>query len=171
MQHYKVSSGDSEVQISESEWAHFCSHYRLVEAAGGLVKNGSGEYLLIFRNGRWDLPKGKREAGESMEQTAIREVMEECGVDRLTLQGLLQVTYHTYALPDADVLKRTCWYSMSYFGERSKLRPQAEEGIEVAEFLPAEKVAECLACSYPSIREVFAAERRLLEASGTVGGF
>ncbi|MDR1343146.1 MAG: NUDIX domain-containing protein [Prevotellaceae bacterium] len=165
MQHYKVFSGDSEMQIGESEWAHFCSRYRLVEAAGGLVKNSRGEYLLIFRNGRWDLPKGKREAGESMEQTAVREVMEECGVDRLTLQGLLLVTYHTYTLQDTDVLKRTCWYSMSYSGERPKLQPQAEEGIEVAEFLPAEKVAGCIACSYPSIREVFAAERCLLEAS------
>ncbi|MDR1416819.1 MAG: NUDIX domain-containing protein [Prevotellaceae bacterium] len=164
MHYYKVSSNDSEVQISESDWAHFCSRYRLIEAAGGLVKNSSGEYLVIFRNGRWDLPKGKREEGERMEQTAIREVMEECGVDGLTLQGLLLTTYHTYTLQDVDVLKQTCWYAMSYSGNRCELQPQAEEGIEVAEFLPVEKAAACLASSYPSIRDVFAAELGLLSA-------
>ncbi|MDR0413808.1 MAG: NUDIX domain-containing protein [Prevotellaceae bacterium] len=159
--YYRVSSCDSEVQVSESEWAHFCSRHLLIEAAGGLVKNSDGEYLVIFRNGRWDLPKGKREAGESLEQTAIREVMEECGIDGLTLQGLLHVTYHTYTLQETNVLKQTTWYAMSYAGSRCLLRPQAEEGIETAEFLSAEKAAACLAASYPSIREVFAAERLL----------
>jgi 8-oxo-dGTP pyrophosphatase MutT (NUDIX family) len=160
VQNFKVFSNDKELQICESEWANFCSRYQLIDAAGGLVKNSCGEYLMIFRNGRWDLPKGKREEGESMEQTAIREVTEECGVDALTLQRLLTVTYHTYTLNGADVLKRTCWYAMSCADNRRALQPQAEEGIEVAEFLPAEKVDACLECSYSSIREVFAAERR-----------
>jgi 8-oxo-dGTP pyrophosphatase MutT (NUDIX family) len=154
---YKVFSDDKELQICESEWTDFSGRYLLVEAAGGLVKNGEGEYLMIFRNGKWDLPKGKREDGESMEQTAIREVMEECGVDAPTLQSLLTVTYHTYTLQGVDVLKRTCWYAMSCAGKPHKLQPQTEEGIEVAEFFPPKKVADCLACCYPSIKEVFAA--------------
>ncbi|MDR0687240.1 MAG: NUDIX domain-containing protein [Prevotellaceae bacterium] len=168
MPHYKVSFGDSEALIGEGEWAYFCSRYRLVEAAGGLVKNSAGEYLMIFRNGRWDLPKGKREEGESMEQAAVREVMEECGISRLTLQGLLVATYHTYALQGVDVLKKTCWYAMTCSGKQRRLRPQAEEGIEAAEFLPAEKVAGYLLRAYPAVRDVFAAERRGL-AAGAYG--
>jgi 8-oxo-dGTP pyrophosphatase MutT (NUDIX family) len=164
MPHYKVSFGDSEALIDEGEWAYFCSRYRLVEAAGGLVKNSVGEYLMIFRNGRWDLPKGKREEGESMEQAAVREVMEECGVSRPTLQGLLVATYHTYTLQGVDVLKKTCWYAMTCSGKQRRLQPQAEEGIEAAEFLPAEKVADYLLRAYPAIRDVFAAERRGLAA-------
>lgn len=150
-----------ELHVCESEWASFCSRYRLVDAAGGLVRSSSGEYLMIFRNGRWDLPKGKREEGESVEQTAVREVMEECGVDRLALQSLLTVTYHTYTLNGVDILKRTYWYAMSYAGSGRALQPQTEEGIEAAVFLPAEKVAGCLQCSYSSIKEVFAAAHRL----------
>ncbi|MDR3188842.1 MAG: NUDIX domain-containing protein [Prevotellaceae bacterium] len=156
---YKVFCDDRELQVGESEWLSFCSRYQLVEAAGGLVRSGGGECLMIFRNGRWDLPKGKREEGESVEQTALREVMEECGVGALTLQGLLTVTYHTYTLNGVDVLKRTYWYAMRYAGSLRALQPQAEEGIEVAEFLPPEKVAACLEASYGSIREVFAAEK------------
>jgi 8-oxo-dGTP pyrophosphatase MutT (NUDIX family) len=160
MRCYKIFSNEMELQICESEWASFCSRYRLVDAAGGLVGSSSGEYLMIFRNGRWDLPKGKREEGESVEQTAVREVMEECGIDSLTLQGLLTVTYHTYTLNGVDVLKRTYWYAMSYAGARRTLQPQAEEGIEAAEFLPADKIADCLQRSYCSIRDVFAAAKR-----------
>jgi 8-oxo-dGTP pyrophosphatase MutT (NUDIX family) len=131
-----------------------------VEAAGGLVKNGDGEYLMIFRNGKWDLPKGKREAGESMEQTAVREVMEECGLNGLALQDLLLTTYHTYTWQGVDVLKKTCWYTMTCSGKRCNLQPQAEEGIEVAEFVPAEKVADRLLCSYHTIRDVFATYKK-----------
>ena len=159
MCYYRVFSGDTELRISESEWASFCTRYRPVDAAGGLVRSSSGEYLLIFRNGRWDLPKGKREEGESVEQTAVREVMEECGVEEVTLQRLLTVTYHTYTLNGVDVLKRTYWYAMSYAGNRRTLQPQAEEGIEMAVFVPAEKAALHLESSYLSIREVFATAR------------
>jgi 8-oxo-dGTP pyrophosphatase MutT (NUDIX family) len=160
VQYYKVFFGDKEQQICENDWSSFCSRYRLVDAAGGLVRSRGGEYLLIFRNGVWDLPKGKREEGESVEQTAIREVMEECGVESLTLHNLLTITYHTYTLNGVDVLKRTYWYAMSYAGSLRALQPQTDEGIERAEFLPAEKIAACMECSYGSIREVFAAERR-----------
>ncbi|MDR0711277.1 MAG: NUDIX domain-containing protein [Prevotellaceae bacterium] len=153
----KVFSGNKELQIYESEWADFSGRYLQVEAAGGLVKNGKGEYLMIFRNGRWDLPKGKREEGESMEQTAIREVMEECGIDAPTLQGLLTVTYHTYTLQGVDILKHTCWYAMTCAEKPGKLQPQLEEGVEAVAFVPPEKVADCVAAGYPSIKEVFVA--------------
>ncbi|MDR3328998.1 MAG: NUDIX domain-containing protein [Prevotellaceae bacterium] len=154
---YTVFSGAQERRIGEGEWGAFCSGYQLVEAAGGLVANRHGEYLMIFRNGLWDLPKGKQEEGERLAQTALREVMEECHIDRLTLQALLAVTYHTYALRGVEVLKRTSWYAMRYAGDLRQLQPQREEGIEVAEFCTAEEAAKRVAAGYPSIAKVFEA--------------
>ena len=39
---------------------------RYVRAAGGIVTDDAGNRLLIHRNGRWDLPKGKVEQGETL---------------------------------------------------------------------------------------------------------
>ncbi len=155
---HTVFSKSKKQHIPNEEWEQFCRRHAVVEAAGGLVQNGGGEYLMIFRNGRWDLPKGKREPNESMEQTAVREVQEECGIDRLRLERLLIVTHHTYTQHGIDVLKPTHWYAMQYEGSESVFTPQAEEGIEVAKFFSKDKImTECFTNCYDNIREVFAA--------------
>ena len=66
------------------------------KAGGGLVYNKKGEVLFIFRNGKWDLPKGGTEKFEEMEQTAMREVEEETGVGKLKITKKLQKTYHIF---------------------------------------------------------------------------
>lgn len=68
-------------------------------SAGGLVVNLSrGEAALIGRLDRrgtllWSLPKGHIEAGETAQQTAIREVHEETGIDGVVLAELGSIDY------------------------------------------------------------------------------
>lgn len=125
-----------------------------VDAAGGLICNDLGEFLLIFRNGLWDLPKGKREKGESTAENAIREVMEECGIPTPELGELICVTDHTYHRDGQFVLKHTYWYSMSV-SSSAPTRPQTEEGITQTAWVPAGEIRQYAGQTYPSINEVF----------------
>lgn len=126
-----------------------------INAAGGLVQNSNGEYLLIFRNGLWDLPKGKQEEGEDIALTALREVEEECGIGGLEQGELLCITHHTYHMNGLFMLKDTYWYAMRYNGDSCTMQPQLEEGIQRCEWVPADKVSQYLKNTYPSIRKVF----------------
>ena len=125
-----------------------------VDAAGGLICNDLGEFLLIFRNGMWDLPKGKREKGESTAENAVREVMEECGIPAPELGELICVTDHTYHRDGQFVLKHTYWYSMSV-SSSAPTRPQTEEGITQTAWVPAGEIRQYAGQTYPSINEVF----------------
>ena len=131
-----------------------CSEFNQINAGGGLVRNSAGEYLLIFRNGKWDLPKGKQEAGEDIKVTAVREVEEECGIDSLELGNLLCVTHHTYRMNGEFMLKHTFWYNMEYKGDAT-LKPQTEENIEICKWVKGEEIAELVKDTYPSIKRVF----------------
>ena len=131
-----------------------CSEFNQINAGGGLVRNLAGEYLLIFRNGKWDLPKGKQEAGEDIKVTAVREVEEECGIDSLELGNLLCVTHHTYRVNGEFMLKHTFWYNMEYKGDAT-LKPQTEENIEMCKWVKGEEIAELVKDTYPSIKRVF----------------
>ncbi|MGQ0829546.1 MAG: NUDIX hydrolase, partial [Bacteroidota bacterium] len=113
---------------------YFTSMFCIIEAAGGLVKNKKEEWLFIFRNNKWDLPKGKIEKKESIKTTAIREVEEECGIKGLTILKELPTTYHTYYLEEKAILKPTYWFEM-YCNDTSKLKPQTEEGITDVKWL------------------------------------
>ena len=97
----------------ECMWRDFCSYYQLIEAAGGVVVNSKREVLWILRNGKWDLPKGKVESGEKVEDAAVREVEEECTVRGISRGALLGVTYHTYSYMSETILKKTYWYAMT----------------------------------------------------------
>jgi len=126
---------------------------QLIKAAGGLVKNENGEFLFIFRNKRWDLPKGKVEKGEKMKETALREVEEECGVDIEQNNEKLCRTYHFYELGGRIVLKKTNWYNMTVKGV-PELIPQKEEGITRAEWLGKGQLAPVIKNTYPLILDV-----------------
>lgn len=124
-----------------------------VDAAGGLVRNADGQYLLILRNGIWDLPKGKREKGEDVAQTAIREVMEETGIPAPEEGQLICVTDHTYRRDGQFVLKHTHWYAMR-LTQPCSTKPQTEEGITQTAWIPAAELPGYAEQTYPSIREV-----------------
>ena len=125
-----------------------------IVAGGGLVQNGFGEYLLIFRNGKWDLPKGKQECGEALHLTALREVSEECGLTSITLGPFIASTRHSYWTEDMLIFKQTHWYHI-YTERRPPLHPQSEEGIEQCRWCAPEEAIQLLSESYPSIRWIF----------------
>lgn len=134
----------------------FKHHFRLVEAAGGLVHNEEKEILLIKRNGIWDLPKGKVDDGEDTEHAAIREVMEECGIGNVKITHPLITTLHTYEETGTSILKRTCWYSMSYKGNEV-LKPQVNENITEALWVKPGEIWDYLDYTFESIKDVFRA--------------
>ncbi|AZQ45026.1 NUDIX hydrolase [Nonlabens ponticola] len=126
----------------------------LVLAGGGMVLNSDEKYLFIYRNNKWDLPKGKAEKNESIEQTALREVEEETGVKNLEISKYLDKTYHIFSRNGKMSLKLTHWYEMRT-DYKGKLKPQAKEGIEIASWLTDEEVTNALTESYANIRELF----------------
>lgn len=134
----------------------------IIKASGGLVQNAKGEYLFIFRNKKWDLPKGKVEKGEGMKEAGLREVEEECGVKISSNNERLCKTYHVYEMNNKLVLKRTNWYSMNVKGV-PKLVPQKEEGITKAEWLDAADLKQVLKNTYPSIVDVLKAGKLIRE--------
>lgn len=124
-----------------------------IEAGGGLVKNDIDEYLFIFRHGRWDLPKGKLDAGESISECALREVGEETGLKNIILEIFLLYTWHIYKQNDKYILKQTSWYEMNCpAGQDLKL--QKEEGIQDAVWLKKEDWPKILQNTFPSVKDV-----------------
>lgn len=141
-------------------WKTVQSFYTIVEAAGGLVKNDSGQTLFISRNGKWDLPKGKVEQDEDVAQAAIREVEEECSLAGVKITKEICTTYHTYrglqqdgAKDDEPVLKRTQWFEMTCYAGTQPM-PQTEEGITKVEWFSADALDEVRANTYESIKEL-----------------
>lgn len=144
---------------SDRLFAQFAAQFVPVEAGGGLVVSPRDEVLMIFRNGRWDLPKGKLEPGEEIAECAVREVEEECGITGPVLGKLLTRTYHLYELHGKWMLKRTTWYAMRHDGD-GELVPQGEEGITDIRWIAPDNVRSYVENTYPTIREVFAAAKR-----------
>lgn len=131
----------------------FFSQFESIEAAGGLVEN-EDKQLFIFRNGKWDLPKGKLELDESIEVGAIREIQEECGLNGdFSLVRKLPTTFHTYHLYGKDWIKTTYWFLFDYSGDNT-VQPQTEEGISKVVWLEKSQLKEVYENTYPNILEV-----------------
>jgi len=127
---------------------------RVVTAAGGMVVNQNKEILFIYRNSRWDLPKGKTEKNESIQSSAIREVEEETGVQGLEITRFINCTYHVFKRKGKLRLKETYWYEMytEYDGE---LVPEVKEGIKKAKWKNLKKSQKALKKSYANIKMLF----------------
>lgn len=137
----------------EGTYNRLRTRFTEVDAAGGLVRDMNGQYLLILRNGIWDLPKGKREKGEDVAQTAVREVMEETGIPAPEEGRLICVTDHTYHRDGQFVLKHTHWYAMR-LTQPCSTNPQTEEGITQTAWVSAAELPGYAEQTFPSIREV-----------------
>ena len=130
------------------------------KAGGGLVYNKKNEVLFIFRNGKWDLPKGGTEKGEEIEETAVREVEEETGVNNLVIADKLQKTYHIFKRNGIYKLKITHWFEMRTNFEGTPIG-QLEEGIEKVAWLNPEQIKEALKNSYENIKLLFLEEKEV----------
>lgn len=136
---------------------HLLKKLPVVTAAGGMVFNDNKEILFIYRNKRWDLPKGKVEKNETLEESAKREVVEETGIKDLEITGFLRETYHVFKRKNKYKLKVTYWYEMrsSYTGE---LVPELSEGIKKVKWKNFAKTQKALTKSYANIKLLFPKE-------------
>ncbi len=127
--------------------------YEPVDAGGGVVENERGEILMIYRRGRWDLPKGKRDDGEEIAACALREVEEETGLKNVKLGEKICDTWHVYTQKNQSLLKQTSWYKMESHSAMPLL-PQASENILEAKWIAPSAMAHFTMNTYEAIREV-----------------
>jgi 8-oxo-dGTP pyrophosphatase MutT (NUDIX family) len=142
------------IAVSDYETAFtvFQKYFKIIEAAGGIVSNDKDEKLFIYRLDKWDFPKGKIEEEENVEEAALREIEEECGVNQLIIKKSLEDTFHLYKFKGDIVFKRTYWFETvsSFSGE---LVPQLEEDITNVEWLSDTQIEEkVLGNTYASIK-------------------
>lgn len=134
----------------------FFKKFTLVHAAGGFVQNEKEDVLLMFRRGKWDLPKGKQEKNESAAECAVRETEEETGLTGIELKDHLLNTYHTYHEGSRFILKETSWFRMAVRGVQ-ELIPQTEEDISKVVWVNKDNLKNYMENTFPSVRDVLAA--------------
>lgn len=125
--------------------------FKVIKAAGGVVEK-DGKLLMIYRRKVWDIPKGKLDKGETIEQCAVREVEEETGV-KVEIDKEIDAVWHTYTNRKKYILKKTYWYAMRCLDDKN-MEPQKGEGIKKVEWMDLEEVRKALHDSYRSIRYV-----------------
>ncbi len=133
-------------------WTTFISQFKYVHAAGGMVFNEKMEFLVIYRNGKWDLPKGHLKKGERPEYGGMREVEEECGIHHLRVDQFLDATFHMYDR-NGLVLKKTYWYIMKTISGQ-QLIPQEEEGIALVEWKTKKDIKQMNKNSFPIVKRL-----------------
>ena len=125
-----------------------------VIAAGGKITNSKSETLFIYRNDKWDLPKGKAKKNEQLPQTALREVKEETGIKEVSINKPLEITYHIFRRNNEYRLKVTYWFDM-FSDYEGIFFPQLDEGITDVKWVKKADLEEVKINSYPNIRLLF----------------
>ncbi len=141
-------------QKEDKLWMHFLRHFPIVEAAGGLVRHQDGRFLFIYRNDKWDLPKGRIEKNEPIRIAAVREVEEETGVDGLEIVKPLIETFHVFNRNGKYKLKKTFWFEMKTTSTVT-LTPQLNEGIEQAIWVFEKEIPHKFENAYENIKQVY----------------
>jgi len=127
--------------------------YQPVTAGGGIVLNEAGQVLLIYRRGKWDLPKGKQDEGEDIVTCALREVKEETGLQEVRIERKAGETWHIYAQDGKKLLKHTTWFLMHANGAE-QLTPQQEEDIEAARWVDRNALTPFIKQAYKAVHEI-----------------
>lgn len=127
--------------------------FLFLRAGGGLVISPQNEILFIFRKGKWDLPKGKLDKGETIEECAVREVQEETGLHGARIKQHLINTYHIY-YDKTFILKETSWFLMT--SNIKRVFPQREEGISKVMWVAVPKLKYQIKNTYESVVDVVA---------------
>jgi len=131
----------------------FLTFFPIVEAGGGIVKNKSDELLFIFRQGCWDLPKGKLDLNEDIKMCAIREVQEECGIQQVNIIKKIKTTYHIFEKKHKWFIKKTTWFEMLYAGNDIPV-PQLEEDISEVKWFKRNELEVSLSNTYSLIKDL-----------------
>ncbi|MCS3794909.1 NUDIX hydrolase [Niastella sp. OAS944] len=139
-------------ELQKAFWKKFI----LIKAGGGLVKNEANELLFIFRRGKWDLPKGKLDDGETIEECAVREIQEETGLQQVELKKHLVTTWHTYDDSGHHILKETAWYLLSA-SKNQALTPQTVEQITKIEWGSPDNIEKYTSNTFGAIHDVLKA--------------
>jgi 8-oxo-dGTP pyrophosphatase MutT (NUDIX family) len=148
------SHHDEQVSISAEQGEMFFSQLEKIDAAGGIVYHTALEkYLFIHRHGKWDLPKGKIDQGETAEKAAVREIREECGITGLKKIKPIANTYHCYQMYNDTWIKKTYWFYFEY-DKNELLAPQLEEGITTARWFSKDEFHRILANTYGNISDI-----------------
>jgi 8-oxo-dGTP pyrophosphatase MutT (NUDIX family) len=133
---------------------------KVILAAGGVVENEKGEFLLIYRKKHWDLPKGKMDKDETMEECALREVEEETGLNNVQIGALIDTTIHHYEENGEQIAKKTAWYRMKA-SSSNNLVPQTDEQIEDVKWVKTTELQPYLQNTYANIKQVLDKARGL----------
>lgn len=131
----------------------FEKFFTVSKAGGGIIQNKRNEILLIYRRGKWDLPKGKLDEGESIEECALREVQEETGLVSVSIVRPFTITYHTYKEQGKFILKESHWFLMQT-NKDEKVVPQIEEDIMEIRWIPRNNLEPYFEASYPAIADM-----------------
>jgi 8-oxo-dGTP pyrophosphatase MutT (NUDIX family) len=137
----------------EQFFKKFSEAYTSIDAAGGIVQNNEKEVLFIYRLGKWDLPKGKIEAGETPAIAAAREITEETGVSGLTLTEPICKTYHIYPAFNKTFLKTSHWFHFTTIDD-AQLIAQTEENITEVKWIATKDIKEPVTNTYQNIKDV-----------------
>ncbi len=129
------------------------NNFQIINAGGGVVCNEDGDILMIYRRGKWDLPKGKQDEGETTKDCAQREVQEETGLEVLQVKNPICISSHVYLQGGKQILKYTYWYEM-FASKNSDLLPQKEENILDVKWIPESKLNLYMHQTYDAIKEV-----------------
>ena len=161
-----VKSDENEVFLIHEEPADFFEFFQSafisIQAAGGVVIR-KNKLLFIFRNGKWDLPKGKIDEDETAREAALREVEEECGITGHSILKRLPPTYHMYLSPYKKnkgewIFKETFWFEMRYQGEHLG-SPQAEEGITEVKWFTRKQLEKVWKNTYENLKPIISIYR------------
>ena len=126
--------------------------FKVIKAAGGIVQNKDNKILFIYRLGKWDLPKGKKDKGEKIKDCAVREVEEETNT-KVKIIKRNCTTWHTYTRYKKFILKKTVWYKMKCIDD-SKMKGQKKEKIEKVRWMENKIINEILINSFKSLSYV-----------------
>ena len=132
---------------------YFFNQFTIIEAAGGIVQNETKDLLFIYRRNKWDLPKGKMEAGETPEICAAREIEEETGVKNLMLKHKIGETYHIYTERGKTILKISHWFNFTTEGNQ-KMIPQTSEDITEVKWIHTLNIKEPMANTHQNIKDI-----------------
>lgn len=167
MESFKIHAGIFLHEDAEAVLKAFKKKLVLVKAAGGLVHTDENDLLLIFRRGKWDLPKGKLDDHEDIETCALREIKEETGLMNAQIEQPLCITYHTYHQDGKHILKESHWFLMKA-PKQANLVPQLEEDIARCEWVAVDRLAPYMENTHASVLDVVNAGMKILHQTKNV---